>query len=337
MHAIQVPPVNDPALARPLWSVLIPTYNCSHYLRNTIHSVLMQDRGIENMEIWVVDDCSTDNPQAIVEELGKGRIGFYRQQQNVGQLDNFSTCLNLSRGKITHLLHGDDFVQYGFYESLEKAFSDDRVGAAFTACNIVDENGALTISSHLLANQAGVIDNFLSVISRGQVIQTPSIVVKREVYESIGAFSRDLKWVEDWEMWIRIACYYNFYYDPRHLASYRLHGSSNTEDKIKTAKFIKDVLNCIRIYTGYLKVPEEEKKEIIHAAKKHYLDFARHETHRRASMQLLLSSFSLTYNFSSFFLVVIHIPKVLVKTAVNRIKALFLKNRVSRTNVKRIT
>lgn len=336
MHAIHVPPPEDPELPRPLWSVLIPTYNCSHYLKTTIHSVLIQDRGVENMEIWVVDDCSSDNPQAIVEELGKGRVRFYRQQRNVGQLNNFSTCLNLARGKITHLLHGDDFVQYGFYESLEKAFSDERVGAAFTACNIVNEEGDLMISSNQLATQAGVIDNFLSVISRGQVIQTPSIVVKREVYESIGAFNKDLKWVEDWEMWVRIACHYNFYYDPHHLASYRLHNSSNTENKIKTANFIKDVLNCIKIYSGYLQVPEKDKKEIIRAAKKHYLDFARHETHRRASLQLLFSSFSLTYNFSSFFLVVNHIPKVLVKAAINRVKALFLENRASRTNSKPI-
>lgn len=132
MNTIKVLPIDDHKSVRPLWSVVIPTYNCSIYLRETIQSVLIQDKGVENMEIWVVDDCSTDNPQAIVEELGKGRIGFYRQKQNVGQLNNFSTCLNLAKGKIIHLLHGDDFVHDGFYENLWKGFiSDDSVGAAF--------------------------------------------------------------------------------------------------------------------------------------------------------------------------------------------------------------
>lgn len=336
MSIIQVPPVKDKKQPRPLWSVLIPTYNCSHYLRNTICSVLIQDRGAENMEIWVVDDCSADNPQDIVEELGKGRIRFYRQQKNVGQLNNFSTCLHLSRGKIIHLLHGDDFVQCGFYESLERAFSNNSVGAAFTGCNLVDENGSLLTCADLVVPKAGIIDNFLSVISSRQVIQTSSIVVKREVYELIGAFNMNLNWVEDWEMWIRVACYYNFYYDPRPLASYRLHSNSNTEAKVRTARFIKDVLNCINIYSGYLNVPEKDKKKIIKAAKKHYLDFARHESHKRSSLYILFSSFLLTYNFYSFSLIVIQAPKVLVKSTFNAIKSLFTKNPKNSKNSRNI-
>lgn len=278
------------------------------------------------MEIWVVDDCSTDNPQAIVEELGKGRIGFYRQKQNVGQLNNFSTCLNLAKGKIIHLLHGDDFVHDGFYENLWKGFiSDDSVGAAFTAHNIVDESGKLVISSDLLAAEAGVIENFLSIITCKQVIQTPSIVVKREVYEKLGAFNRDLHWVEDWEMWIRIACHYTFYYEPLVLASYRVHNNSSSEDNIKTGRFIKDVLNCMDVYAGYLKMPKKNKKKMINSAKQHYLNFARQQSNKRASVLILIRSLALVYNFSSFFSIIIQTPKILINASRNKIKSVFTK------------
>ncbi len=88
MNTIKVLPITDDNGLRPIWSVMIPTYNCSIYLKQTIESVLNQDRGINNMEIWVVDDCSIDNPEVVVEEFGKGRIKFFKQKQNVGQLNN---------------------------------------------------------------------------------------------------------------------------------------------------------------------------------------------------------------------------------------------------------
>src|SRR5262249_49179546 len=54
---IVIPPVPD-GIARPLWSVMIPTFNCASYLRETLRSVLTQDPGRDVMQIEVVDDCS---------------------------------------------------------------------------------------------------------------------------------------------------------------------------------------------------------------------------------------------------------------------------------------
>ena len=61
-HRAPVPPVTD-ARARPLWSVMIPTYHCARYLAETLASVLDQDPGPEAMQIEVVADHSTaDDP-----------------------------------------------------------------------------------------------------------------------------------------------------------------------------------------------------------------------------------------------------------------------------------
>ena len=114
----------SPSVKRPLWSVMIPAYNCSSYLRDAIKSVLAQDPGAEKMQIEVIDDCSTDEDvAALVAEIGKGRIGFFRQEKNVGSLRNFETCLNRSEGVLIHLLHGDDLVKPGFYREIEKLFA----------------------------------------------------------------------------------------------------------------------------------------------------------------------------------------------------------------------
>jgi glycosyltransferase involved in cell wall biosynthesis len=53
-----IPPIPD-GTPRPLWSVMIPTYNCANYLRETLASVLAQDPGFEIVQIEVVDDHFT--------------------------------------------------------------------------------------------------------------------------------------------------------------------------------------------------------------------------------------------------------------------------------------
>jgi cellulose synthase/poly-beta-1,6-N-acetylglucosamine synthase-like glycosyltransferase len=136
-----IPPVAD-AEPRPLWSVMIPIYNCFSYLRETLASVLAQDPSPDVMQIAVVDDHSTeDDPAAVVAELGRGRVVFYREPQNVGLVKNFQTTLELSRGKLIHQLHGDDLVRDGFYQKLQRAFMENpEIGAAFCRHIIIDEH-----------------------------------------------------------------------------------------------------------------------------------------------------------------------------------------------------
>ena len=140
------------------WSIMIPTYNCANYLKDTLESVLKQDLGAERMQIEVIDDCSIkDDPEEVVRLYGKGRVKFYKQPQNVGATSNFNTCVKRSNGNLIHILHGDDTVNEGFYTSIEQVFKDNPdVGICFTRSNIIDENGNLeTISPRIIKLETG--------------------------------------------------------------------------------------------------------------------------------------------------------------------------------------
>ena len=89
-YHLKIRPVLDD-VQRPLWSVVIPTYNCANYLKATLASVLTQDPGPEVMEIIIVDDHSTkDDPEAVVNEYGQGRVKFYGQPKNIGKSSNYA-------------------------------------------------------------------------------------------------------------------------------------------------------------------------------------------------------------------------------------------------------
>ena len=239
---------------RPLWSVLIPTHNCAHYLRETLHSVLAQDPGEAIMEIIVVDDHSTkDNPEAVVKEFGQGRVQFIRQEKNVGKVKNYETGLTASRGRYIHQLHGDDLVYGGFYSEMEAIFKESpSAGAAFSRTNYIDYGGRITGVTGMIQDNEGIVPDMLEKLYTQQYIQTPSMVVKREVYETIGCFDRRLNCMEDWEMWIRIANNYPIATSNKVLAAYRSHHDNATNSTFKSGTALKTHQLICNLVDGYI-------------------------------------------------------------------------------------
>ncbi len=237
-----IPPLN-PCERGFLWSVMIPAYNCSTFLTEAIESVLTQDMGPELMQIEVVDDASTDvDVGQLVIKYGKGRVSYYRQKQNVGSLRNFETCINRSRGKYIHLLHGDDRVKVGFYKQLTELFTTyPECGAACCAWSYINESGKIIKHFDKETDKAGLLENWLYKLAERQRMQYVAIAVKREVYEKLGSFY-GVTYGEDWEMWARIAKYYRTAYTPERLAEYREHrDNSISKTSFFTGKNIKDV------------------------------------------------------------------------------------------------
>lgn len=241
-----------PGEVYPLWSVMIPVYNCSNYLRGTLESVMMQDSGREKMQIEVCDDASTDaHIEQIVWEIGKGRINYYRQPRNVGHIRNFETCLNRSTGSLIHLLHGDDKVYHNFYQKMEDFFSQfPDASAAFCRYAVIDEyDGSKWVSDEELP-QPGILDNWLTKMACEQRIVTPSMVVKREVYETLGSFY-GVHYCEDWEMWLRIAAMYETGFIPEVLAEYLVRDGSNSSKSFLSGGNLKDIRWLIKSTRKY--------------------------------------------------------------------------------------
>jgi glycosyltransferase involved in cell wall biosynthesis len=239
---------------------MIPTYECAGFLRETLASVLAQDPGPRLMQIEVVDDASSDDPEAVVEELGAGRVGFFRQARNVGHVENFNTCLRRSRGRLVHLLHGDDAVREGFYKTMARPFEQrPEIGAAFCRYIVIDEHDRWQVVSPLERRTGGVLDGWLETLAVGQRLQTPSMVVRRDVYDRIGGFDARLSWTEDWEMWVRIAASYPVWYEPEPLALYRMHSSSSSGRLTRTAESIRDTRRAIELIRAHTATEDQAR------------------------------------------------------------------------------
>jgi glycosyltransferase involved in cell wall biosynthesis len=269
------PPVILPVTEnnRPLWSVMIPVYNCAAYLPQTLRSVLQQVPGEKEMQIEVVDDASTDaDVKALVAAIGNGRIGYVRQPHNVGSLKNFETALNRSRGHYIHLLHGDDTVRPGYYQKMEALFQQyPEAGAAFCRYAYINEQDEVQQHPPLEAPEDGILKNWLLKIAQRQRLQYCAVSVKREVYERLGGFY-GVRYGEDWEMWVRMAAQYPVAYTPEVLAEYRRHESSISGQAFLSGQNMRDVQWVIDTIQNYL--PEGSRKAARHEAARYYAHYA---------------------------------------------------------------
>lgn len=253
--------------SRPLWSVMIPTYNCAHQARATIESVLVQAPGPERMEIIVVDDASSDDIVEVVAKYG-GRVKFHRQPRNIGVPGNLTEAIHLSRGQLIHILHGDDLVMPGFYDTMADALSDAEAGAAFCRYAYIDGEGREKGLGPLAMPKMGRLPDALRFLASEQRIMTPSICVRRAVYERLGGFHPALRCAEDWEMWVRIARHYPIVYVPLVLARYRMQDDSNTGRNVASARDVH--FNGVAIDIIRTHLPVEIADEVAGQARRTY-------------------------------------------------------------------
>lgn len=233
---------------RPLWSVMIPTFNpVQAFFRATLQSVLDQDEGPDKMLIEVIDDCSTEvDVAAIVHEVAGERITVFQQPQRQGLPANWNTCIDRAQGEWVHILHQDDVILPGFYQAFsEVGTHEPTVGAAFCRHHCVDEQDQVKWTSSLWQETPGILSNFLEIHATENQIQTPSLVVRRSVYENLGGYDPQFPYCADWDMTKRIAAHYAIWYEPRCLAWWRSHRHSATSRLLATGDTLADIRRSI--------------------------------------------------------------------------------------------
>lgn len=205
-------------------SVIIPCYNRALYVGEAIDSVL--DQTYENFELLVVDDGSTDQSLAIIRTFGD-RVRTLQHPGGVNRGQSAAINLGLARsdGEYVAILDSDD---YWALDKLEKQVAvlqaHPEVGLVYGNARIVDDYGNLLHlrygTDHQELNETGRIlaDCYFSVPSNS--------LVRRSVFDTVGAFNEGLRAAQDHDMAIRIAEATRLAYIPDVMFHYRRHGDS---------------------------------------------------------------------------------------------------------------
>lgn len=113
-----------------LVSIITPTYNCGKFIKETILSV--QKQTYQNWELIIVDDCSTDDTNQVVETMANedGRIKYFCLEKNSGAAVARTKAMEIADGEYMAFLDSDDLwlpekleKQIAFMEENDYAFT----------------------------------------------------------------------------------------------------------------------------------------------------------------------------------------------------------------------
>ena len=199
--------------------------------------------------------------EEIANRLAPGGSSCIDSPNNVGLGRNWNTCVQRSRGHWIHILHQDDLVLPGYYETMERSVRDrPDIGAAFCRHAYINGRGERTSVSELEIDRAGVLEDWLEKIAVGRRIECPSIAVRRTTYEQLGGFNPELYFALDWEMWVRIAAHFPVWYEPEILACFRRHDASETNRVDRAGSDLLDVVAAVELVSQH--VPPNRRSEL---------------------------------------------------------------------------
>ena len=130
----------------PFLSIIMPVYNRAPFVARAIRSCLTQD--VADFELMIVDDASTDNSVAVIEQFDDARIRLLRHDRNRGRCPARNTAMAAARGNWFVFLDSDDELLPGALAAIQRraaAAPPAVVGLRFMC---IDEEGLSPVPSH---------------------------------------------------------------------------------------------------------------------------------------------------------------------------------------------
>jgi glycosyltransferase involved in cell wall biosynthesis len=253
-----------------LVSVVIPTFNCAEFIGGAIQSVLSQT--IDDYEIIVVDDGSTDDTPSVVAGFGD-RVRYFRQD-NQGVAAARNRGIRSASGQIIGFLDADDRWKPDKLERQTSVFSaSDEIDVVFSRHENLDgqtagfnqyESPDLTklLSVVSLGSRAYLIEDqdLFQKILRYYLLLTSTVMLKRSCIERVGDFDESLGIAEDTQLWLRIAKRSKVAFVDLPLVEKRLRGESLTGNE---ARFIRQIIVMFQRLEKWLPDLDRDERDAV--------------------------------------------------------------------------
>lgn len=213
----------------PLVTIVIPVYNGSDFLIQSIESALNQT--YKNIEIIVIDDGSTDSTWNIIQSYKEKIRGFHKENAGVSSALNMA-IKNMKGEFFSWLSHDDLYYPYKIEEQINFYFKlDEEKSIIFSNEIQINEN------EELISKKIDIFDDkhlpYLLLYRR--FIGGCSLLIPKKAFIDAGLFNEEYLTVQDYDMWFRMMNKdYEFRYLPIISGKSRIHKkqTSNTLRKI---------------------------------------------------------------------------------------------------------
>lgn len=209
-------------------SVIIPAYNCEKYISKSIDSALVQQIPLE---IIVINDCSTDSTEQIIQLYSNNpSVRYFKNETNLGAAGSRNRAVKLARGKYVAFLDSDDWWEPEKLKKQLELIEKKSMVLCCTGRSLVNPDGSSMNKTIPVAESISY-----QRLLRHNCINCSSVLLLREVALEFPMEHEDSH--EDYIAWLKIvkkygeACAVN---EP--LLNYRLSSQGKSGSKLKSAK-----------------------------------------------------------------------------------------------------
>jgi glycosyltransferase involved in cell wall biosynthesis len=207
----------------PTISVVMPVYNAATYLRAAVESILAQT--FRDFELIALDDGSTDASLEILRQMAQQdtRIRVI-SRPNTGIVGALNDGVAAARGEFIARMDADDIaLPHRFRRQLD--FLRDNPGCVAVGSDVlqIDSDGDPICVQHW-AETHEEIDKML--LHGGGGLAHPTAMIRTTAMQQIGGYRTEYQWVEDKDLWLRLAEIGQLANLPAPLLQYRLHETS---------------------------------------------------------------------------------------------------------------
>lgn len=207
----------------PLITVYITNYNYGKFIQKAINSVL--DQTLQNFELIIIDDGSTDDSKSIIEEYKDAPNIQIIYQQNKGLNITNNIALRASNSKYIMRLDADDFLEPSALLVMSNLLEqDDDLGLVFPDYYMADANGQV-----LEVHQRHDFKHKVSLLD--QAAHGACTMIRTEFLQKLGGYNESYTCQDGYELWVKFTRNYKVQNVNVPLFYYRQHGNNLTSNE----------------------------------------------------------------------------------------------------------
>jgi len=256
-------------LFMPKVSVIVPNYNHASYLHQRIESILNQT--YQDFELIILDDCSTDNSRAIIEQYRNhpkvSRI-VYNEKNSGSTFIQWNKGFDLAKGEYIWIAESDDYADISFLDKLLKCIEEnDKIVIAYSTSYFVNEKNKITRDGlrsepYLKAKADGKLYKIYNgidyikkhLLKSSDIYNASSAIFRNNAVEKISNEYMDYKSCGDKLFWIELASQGMVVYYYENLNFFRQHTCKATPKSLLSGRLFEEELKIFHsnIKKGYI-------------------------------------------------------------------------------------
>jgi len=185
----------------PLVTILLPAYNCEHFIKQTIDSVLNQT--YQNFELLIINDGSTDNTINIINSYTDHRLIHILNNENKGLIYSLNKGIQLAKGKYIARIDADDIcLPTRIEKQVNWLEQNNNTALVATTICFINENNEHTGFWHL--DKMCITEKEIKNAMKWECCIAHPSVMMRAATIKMYSYSSKQKHTEDYDLWLQL-------------------------------------------------------------------------------------------------------------------------------------